>query len=268
MPVYAFGPFILDPAEHWLTRSGRRWPFLKAWQILLLLTEAGGRLVPHETFRAKLWPNVVVEDRTLTVHMSTLRKALGSGPPEDYIETVRGGYRLTCRCRLPGIGREFSGRWWSAKPLAVGTFSTGDLAEADTYLGVGIADAVTTALGGLPGLTVWPVGAVDDLAGARDAGVGHMLEGAVRRQAKELHVSARLIDVASGRTQWSERFEQPQADSVALQDVIAERVAKLTGAILDRRHLACAATAHDRRRLISCSSRRGPASSSMRGCRR
>jgi DNA-binding winged helix-turn-helix (wHTH) protein/tetratricopeptide (TPR) repeat protein len=233
MPVYAFGPFILDPAEHWLTRSGRRVAVpAKAWQILLLLTEAGGRLVPHETFRAKLWPNVVVEDRTLTVHMSTLRKALGSGPPEDYIETVaKAGYRLTVPVRVlseadrPPLTVSGPPMVVEAKPLAVGTFSTGDLAEADTYLGVGIADAVTTALGGLPGLTVWPVGAVDDLAGARDAGVGHMLEGAVRRQAKELHVSARLIDVASGRTQWSEHFGQPQADSVAVQDVIAERVA-------------------------------------------
>jgi TolB-like protein/Flp pilus assembly protein TadD len=119
-----------------------------------------------------------------------------------------------------------------ARPLAVRPFSTRDLAEADTYLGVGIADAVSTALGAVPGLTVWPVGAVEDLAGARDTveacrtlGVGHLLEGAVRRSAERLQISARLIDVASGRTHWSERFEQSQVDGVALQDAIAERVA-------------------------------------------
>jgi DNA-binding winged helix-turn-helix (wHTH) protein len=231
MPTYAFGPFVLDPAEHWLTRSGRRVAVpAKAWQILLLLAEAGGRLVPHETFRAKLWPNIVVEDRTLTVHMSTLRKALGADPSEGYIETVaRAGYRLTVPVRVLSeadpLQRMVSGALIEARPLAVRSFSTGDLAEADAYLGVGIADAVTTVLGALPGLTVWPVGAVEDLAGARDAGAGHMLEGVVRRQAEQLHVSAHLIDVASGRTQWSERFEQSQADGAALQDVIAERVA-------------------------------------------
>jgi TolB-like protein/tetratricopeptide (TPR) repeat protein len=163
--------------------------------------------------------------------MSTLRKALGADPPEGYIETVaRAGYRLTVPVRLlseadPSPQARGGLLMADARPLAVRAFSTGDLAEDDIYLGVGIADAVTTALGGLPGLTVWPVGAVDDLAGARDAGVGHMLEGAVRRQAKELHVSARLIDVASGRTQWNEHFERPQADSVAVQDAIAGRVA-------------------------------------------
>jgi len=100
--MYAFGPFVLDPANGRLTCSGRRIAVPgKAWQILLLLAEAGGRLVPHETFRSKLWPNVVVEDRTLTVHMSTLRHALVAGSPEDYIETVaRAGYRLTVPVRV------------------------------------------------------------------------------------------------------------------------------------------------------------------------
>ena len=230
MPVYAFGPFVLDPAERRLVRSGRRVAVPgKAWQILLLLVEGRGRLVPHETFRAALWPNIVVEDRTLTVHMSTLRKALGAGPPVDYIETVaKAGYRLAVPVRVlseadsplhvisvPLVAE--------ARPLAVRPFSTGDLAEADTYLGVGIADAVTTALGAVPGLTVWPIGAVADLAGARDTveacrtlGVGHLLEGAVRRSAEQLQISARLVDVASGRTQWSERFEQSQVNGVAL----------------------------------------------------
>ena len=95
MSVYAFGPFILDTAGRRLTRDGQRMAVPgKAWQILLMLAEAGGRLVSHDTFRARLWPNVVVEDRTLTVHMSTLRKALGDGSA-SLIETVsREGYRL------------------------------------------------------------------------------------------------------------------------------------------------------------------------------
>jgi DNA-binding winged helix-turn-helix (wHTH) protein/tetratricopeptide (TPR) repeat protein len=232
MPTYAFGPFFLDPAERRLTRGGRRVAVpSKAWQILVLLAEAGGRLVAHETFRAKLWPNVVVEDRTLTVHVSTLRKALGSGPPEDYIETVaRAGYRLAVPVRIlceadrpPQVP---SGPPTAeTRPLAVGTFSTGDLVEADTYLGVGIADAVTTALGALPGLAVSPAGAAEDLSVARTLGLGHLLEGAVQRSSDQLQVSARLIDVASGHTEWSERFEHPVADGAALQDAIAQRVA-------------------------------------------
>jgi DNA-binding winged helix-turn-helix (wHTH) protein len=74
----------------------------KAWQILLMLIESGGCLVRHEAFRARLWPEIFVEDRTLTVHMSTLRKALAGGEgSSDVIETViRVGYRLAVPVRV------------------------------------------------------------------------------------------------------------------------------------------------------------------------
>src|SRR4051812_2844345 len=99
MPIYEFGSFVLDARERRLTRDGRPVAVpAKAWQILVMLAEAGGRLVRHEALRAQLWPNVVVEDRTLTVHMSTLRKALGFN---DVIETVsRTGYRLALPVRV------------------------------------------------------------------------------------------------------------------------------------------------------------------------
>jgi DNA-binding winged helix-turn-helix (wHTH) protein/tetratricopeptide (TPR) repeat protein len=229
MSVYGFGPFILDTAGRRLTRDGKRLPVPgKAWQILLVLAEAGGRLVSHDTFRAKLWPNIVVEDRTLTVHMSTLRKALGDGSAE-LIETVsREGYRLAAPVRVlseAGSQAATAPPIAATKTLAVRPFTTPDLAEADGYLGVGIADAVTTALGGVPGVTISPVEAVEDLAGARSLGVEHLLEGSVRRSAERLRVEVRLIEVASGRTEWSERFEQAPMDPAALQDAIAARVA-------------------------------------------
>ena len=162
MPVYEFGPFTLDPAERRLTRDGRRVAVpAKAWQILLMLVEAGGRLVRHEEFRAKLWPNVVVEDRTLTVHMSTLRKALGLA---RLIETVaRTGYRLavpvSVRSDAPPAPPPVE-----AEGLVCGRSPPAASTEDDSYLGVGIADAVGTALGAMRGLSVSPVGAVEDPA--------------------------------------------------------------------------------------------------------
>ena len=240
MSVYAFGPFILDPSQRRLTRDGR--PLAvpgKAWQILLMLAEAGGRLVSHETFRARLWPNVVVEDRTLTVHVSTLRKTLGVGA--DLIETVaRTGYRLAVPVRTLSepdrLSHAAGGPMQEARTIAVRPFATTDLTDSDTYLGVGIADAVSTALGGMSGLTVPPVEAIEGLANARSLGVEHLLEGTVQRTTESLRVSARLIEVASGRTEWSERFEQPQINGAALQDAIAARVATLAPqtSVIDR----------------------------------
>jgi DNA-binding winged helix-turn-helix (wHTH) protein/tetratricopeptide (TPR) repeat protein len=227
MSAFSFGPVVLDPAERRLTRDGRGVAIPgKAWQILLMLAEAGGRLVSHQTLRAKLWPNVVVEERTLTVHVSTLRKALDDGSPSDFIETVpTAGYRLAVPVRV--LSEPSPVPPSAAKPpvLAVRPFATADLTGQDSYLGIGIADAVSVALGALPGLTVSPVNAVADLTVARALGVGHLLEGTVQLSDDRLSVSTRLIDVASGRTQSSKRFEQAQMNGAALQDAIATWVA-------------------------------------------
>ncbi|MCW5735516.1 MAG: winged helix-turn-helix domain-containing protein [Enhydrobacter sp.] len=232
MTRYAFGPFVIEPAEHRLTRDGRQVAVpRKAWQILVLLAEAGGRLVTYDALREKLWPNIVVEDRTLVVHVSTLRKALGGGSAAAYIETVTGaGYRLAVPVRALSPSEGFSttgsgARAAEIRPVAVRTFATAEQSDAEIHLGVGIADALTTTLGSLPGLTVSPAGAVDDLSGARTLGLEYLLEGAVQRSNGQLRVSARLIDVANGRTHRSEQFAHSQADGVGLQDAIARWVA-------------------------------------------
>jgi DNA-binding winged helix-turn-helix (wHTH) protein/Tfp pilus assembly protein PilF len=240
MAAYAFGPFILDVGERRLTRDGQRVPVAgKTLQILQLLVEARGHLVERETFQQRLWPEVTVEERNLTVHVSTLRRALGSGAsPLGYIETVaRAGYRITVPVRvLPPAETprpvDLAPPARTAWPLAVLPFSTHGLPEADAYLGAGIADAVITQLGGLAGLAVRSTGVTRDVGAARDAvevgralQVGHVLEGTVQRDAERLRVSTQLVEVASGATQWSERFEQPVDSGFALQDAIAARVA-------------------------------------------
>ncbi len=105
MAFYEFGSFVIDASERRLTRHGERLSITgKTFDVLRLLVEAEGRLVDRQTFNAQLWPEVVVEDRNLTVHISTLRKALGS----DCIETVaRNGYRLAVSVR-PANGQASS----------------------------------------------------------------------------------------------------------------------------------------------------------------
>ncbi|SEO74254.1 Tetratricopeptide repeat-containing protein [Rhodospirillales bacterium URHD0017] len=97
MSQFEFGPFVLDSSERRLTRDGERLPVTgKTLDVLRLLAEAEGRLVERQTFNAQLWPEVIVEDRNLTVHISALRKALGI----DCIETVaKSGYRLATPVR-------------------------------------------------------------------------------------------------------------------------------------------------------------------------
>ncbi len=85
-----FGPYRIYPAQRLVmeadqpVRLGRR-----AMDILLILLEHAGNVVSKQTLIAGVWPNSVVEDINLRVHMAALRKALGDGQAgQRYIVTV------------------------------------------------------------------------------------------------------------------------------------------------------------------------------------
>ena len=67
-------------------------------QILRMLVESEGELVPREEIKKKLWPNdtVVEFDHSINAAVKNLRRALGDNADEPkYIQTfLRRGYRL------------------------------------------------------------------------------------------------------------------------------------------------------------------------------
>src|SRR6516225_3357849 len=77
--IFTFGDFRLDVAEARLTRRGQAIPLSpKAFSMLVLLVERAGELVDKEEILRVLWPDSVVEEANLTVHISALRKALAT----------------------------------------------------------------------------------------------------------------------------------------------------------------------------------------------
>jgi predicted ATPase/DNA-binding winged helix-turn-helix (wHTH) protein len=65
----------------------------RAFDILELLIRHQGQLVSKEQILQRVWPDTVVEENNLQVHISALRKALGSD--RDLIRTIPGrGYLL------------------------------------------------------------------------------------------------------------------------------------------------------------------------------
>jgi tetratricopeptide (TPR) repeat protein len=60
---------------------------------------------------------------------------------------------------------------------------------------------------------------------ARELGVRYVVEGSVRRSGQHLRISTQLVDAASARQIWAERYEMELTEAFAVQDAIAERVA-------------------------------------------
>jgi len=85
-----FGPYRIHPGQRRVfegeqpLRLGRR-----AMDILLILLAQAGEVVSKQELMAGVWPDSVVEEINLRVHMAALRKALGDGQAgQRYIVTV------------------------------------------------------------------------------------------------------------------------------------------------------------------------------------
>ncbi len=95
VPAFVFGPFRLLPLERRLLEGERALRLgSRAMDVLLALLERAGDIVDKHELLALVWPNAVVDDATLRVHLAALRKVLGDGRDgQRYITTVAGrGY--------------------------------------------------------------------------------------------------------------------------------------------------------------------------------
>jgi TolB-like protein/DNA-binding winged helix-turn-helix (wHTH) protein/tetratricopeptide (TPR) repeat protein len=104
----------------------------------------------------------------------------------------------------------------------------------DELLGLGMADAVIGRMSNLKKLVVLPTTAVlkykgpasDPLAAGRALQVDAILSGTVQRSGDQVRVTVQLVHVASGRTIWSEKFDQTFTDIFGIQDSISDSVVR------------------------------------------
>src|SRR5437870_4264415 len=93
--TFVFGSFRLIPAQRMLLEDGKPLRLgSRALDILVTLLESAGDTIHKNQLIARTWPDTVVDEGALRVHVAALRKALGDGRAgKRYIANVPGrGY--------------------------------------------------------------------------------------------------------------------------------------------------------------------------------
>jgi len=96
----------------------------------------------------------------------------------------------------------------------------------------GIAEDIITALSRYPSLFViarnscftYKGRAVDVKVVGRELGVRYVLEGSLRKAANRIRVTAQLVEAATGKHVWAERYDRDLSDIFAVQDEISQAV--------------------------------------------
>jgi DNA-binding winged helix-turn-helix (wHTH) protein/TolB-like protein/Flp pilus assembly protein TadD len=99
---YAFGDFVIDPADRTCVRGGVGLPITgKVFDVLLVFVTSPGRLLTKDELMERVWSDEFVEEGNLARNVSTLRKILGDTEKQHrYIATVPGhGYRFVAEVR-------------------------------------------------------------------------------------------------------------------------------------------------------------------------
>lgn len=254
----------------------------KAALVLRLLIERAGRVVTRQELLEVAWEGVVVGDDALTQVIIKLRKALGdSSRNSRYIQTIpKRGYCLLAEVETVAVATALPAqhnqpdRLRGIFPFGVvaivllavllllyGIFApsvedpaVGELAAKETTLSVmrfvavnesererhfarGMWADLITDLASLPGLAVITPSLKSTLPSSR-----YQVQGDIQLLEGRIGVHVRLLETASQRQLWSQRYERALDDIFAVQRSISRNVVE---------QLALQVSAADLQRLAS-----------------
>ena len=224
---WEFGNYRLKRAERLLIGpAGPVELSARSFEILDTLLRKPDEVVGKGELFDAVWPGLVVEENTLQVHISALRKAL----PPGMIMTVHGrGYRYAGPKPFVAAAECQEKRRPSIAVLPFDNMS-GD-PEQD-YFSDGITEDIIAELSKFKDFLVIARnssfqfrGKANDLAEvAKKLGVQYVVEGSVRKFANRIRVSAQLIDVSSTAHVWAEHYDRELGDIFAIQDEITQMI--------------------------------------------
>jgi TolB-like protein len=202
----------------------------RSFDILTLLLDRPGEMVSKDALFAAAWPGLVVEENTLQVHISALRKALDPG----MIATVHGrGYKYSGPVPGTEASPEVPEASGAAPVIVVLPFENLSGDPEQQYFSDGITQDIIDRLTRFPvmlviglGSTIMLRGTAPDIDVLRESlGADFIVTGNIRRSESRIRISVRLTDAATRKSIWAEHYDRPLTDLFDIQDEVAEMVA-------------------------------------------
>ncbi len=148
--------------------------------------------------------------------------------------TQRPGSMRDVKKAIDRAAQTTSGTARQEKALAVLYFENLSRDEEDEYFRDGITEDIITELSKLEGVKVFSRSAVyayrdkhqTSTEVGQQLGASHVLEGSLRRAGSQLRITGRLVETRTGHAIWAERYDRKMEDVFAIQDEIAQNIAK------------------------------------------
>lgn len=226
---YEFGPFRLDATGGVLFRDSERLAISpKAIEVLILLVQAQGNPVTKEELLSKVWPDAIVEEGSLTSHISLLRKTLG----EHYIETIpKRGYRFIGSAKPVTESRQQRPQ---IRSLAVLPLSSLGRDEDGDRFADSMTEALITNLAKVRALRVVSRTSVLRYKNTQksmpeigtELAVDGLVEGSVQLEGNRVRINARLVSAPNDEHLWADFYDRDLRDVLILQNEVARAIAK------------------------------------------
>jgi TolB-like protein len=198
----------------------------RSFDILAMLLEKPDKVIGKAELFEGVWPGLVVEENTLQVHISALRKALQAG----MIMTVHGrGYKYAGP--KPFVATSETQERAKAS-IAILPFNNMSGDPDQDHLVDGISEDIISELSRFRDILVIARnssfqfrGKANDIAEVvKKLGVQYVVEGSVRKSGNRIRVSAQLIDASSTAHVWAEHYDRELDDIFAIQDEITQMI--------------------------------------------
>lgn len=236
-----FDGFVLEPARGRLVdRDGIEIALRpKAFDLLVALTTAGGRPLDKAELLDRVWGKVNVTEDSLFQAVKDVRRALGDREGRLLRYVPRRGYLLDCPLSTDSAARATPEPILTTDRPSVAVLPFRTMGEgAPPYLAAGLIEEISIALSRFRWLFVLAnasaveiagqggdADAMDSLEAARKLGIRYLVDGSLAKADGDILLRCRLVETATGRQVWQERFTGESVDVLRLYDVVTSAIA-------------------------------------------